>query len=114
MPTLFQGPWAVPGCHSCFLQPEEGFSRSPQGQEIPLVKAKVLEEVKATPAAAAGVASWPSVQQRAWPGRVLGEVDRAAGQQGAPQSSVSGWTPRMAWSSSGVKPRRFCRSHTKR
>lgn len=31
-----------------------------------------------------------------------------------PQSSVSGWTPRMACSSSGVKPSRFCRSHTKR
>lgn len=30
------------------------------------------------------------------------------------QSSVSGWTPRMACSSSGVNPSKFCRSHTKR
>lgn len=31
-----------------------------------------------------------------------------------PQSSVSGWTPRMACSSSGVNPSKFWRSHTKR
>lgn len=38
----------------------------------------------------------------------------ARGGPPGPQSSVSGCTPRMACSSSGVKPSRFCRSHTKR
>lgn len=51
-----------------------------------------------------------------WPGRVLGAASHDGPARGppGPQSSVSGWTPRMACSSSGVKPSRFCRSHTKR
>lgn len=51
-----------------------------------------------------------------WPGRVLGAAGHDGPARGppGPQSSVSGWTPRMACSSSGVKPSRFCRSHTKR
>lgn len=81
-----------------------------------LSKRRILRWSKAT---ASRRLSWTPFRGP-WSGR-SGQASRSGSPgpgraQSSPktQSSVSGWTPRMACSSSGVKPSKFCRSQTKR